>query len=465
MTKVNLEENKLHFIGLNGMGMSALAVMAKELGYSVTGSDVDEVFPTDQVLKNSKIVVLKGFSAKNIVGRPRVVVSAAYGVENPEVKEARKKRLVVLTYSEVLGEIMKRFEGVGITGVHGKTTTTSMLAFILQEAGFSPSYVIGAPYVQGLNANGHLGQGKYFVVEADEYKKSEESKESKFLDLPLKHIVVTSIELDHPDQFQTAEDVYQAFYKLSVKIPRDGIIVACTDWPLVRRLVSRRADRSFLTYGVDPSAHFQLIDVKEGDKTVFSIKVSDQKLGPFTIQLPGVHNALNATAAIIMAMHLGVTESMVNSALKKFTGPMRRFQELGKFNDAIIIDDYAHHPTAVEAVIESAKKRFPSKKITVVFQPHTYSRTGKLLTEFAESLKGADKLILLNIFASAREKSGYVSISDLIREIKETEIDFEYRDNLEEAAKLLKGSIDGSDVVILMGAGDVYKIFSLLKAD
>jgi UDP-N-acetylmuramate--alanine ligase len=463
MAKQSEVNNRLHFIGIKGMGMSGLAIMASQLGYVVTGSDTAEEFPTDEVLRQSNISVFDGFSASNLKDKPRIVLSAAFGMENPEVKEAKRLRLEVKTFSEILGEMMAKFEGVGVAGVHGKTTTSALLAFILQEAGFAPSYMIGAPYVPGLPANGHIGQGKYFIVESDEYKKSEDSKEPKFLDFPLKHVIITSIELDHPDVYQTAEDVYKAFYRLSVKIPRDGTIIACIDWPLVRRLVSRRVDRPCLTYGLDPSAQYQVIDIKEGETTTFNILHDEKKIGPFTTKLAGVHNALNATAAIITAEHLGVTESVITRALRKFVGPMRRFQILGEYNGAIVIDDYAHHPTAVAAVIEAARHRYPTKNIIVVFQPHTYSRTGKLLTEFAESLKGADKVILLNIFASAREKSGYVTIEDLIKVLKPLKPDMEYRPTTEEVAKLLSGSIDSDDVVLLLGAGDIYKIYQQLS--
>lgn len=443
--------------------MSALAIMARELGYTVTGSDVEEEFPTDEILRQSDIAVVQGFDAKNLTDKPRVVVSAAFGSENPEVKEAKKQRLQIKTYSEILGELMANYEGIGVAGVHGKTTTTALLAYILQEAGFSPSYSIGAPYVPGLPANGHIGQGKYFIVESDEYKKSEESNEPKFLDFPLKHVIITSIELDHPDMYQSAEDVYKAFYRLSVNIPRNGTIVACIDWPLVRRLVSRRVDRPCLTYGQDSSADYQVIDIKEGETTSFKIRSGEEVLGPFTTRLAGVHNALNATAAIIMATHLGVTESIITKALRKFIGPMRRFQVLGEYNGATVIDDYAHHPTAISAVIDAAKKRYPTKSITVVFQPHTYSRTGKLLKEFAGSLAAADRVILLNIFASAREKSGYVTIKDLIDVMKPLKPNLEYRATLDEAAQLLRGITDSDDLVILMGAGDVYKIYQKLQ--
>jgi UDP-N-acetylmuramate--alanine ligase len=464
-SKPKPEPHSLYLIGIKGVAMTGLAIMAKQLGYEVTGSDVAETFITDELLDKNKIAYFESFEAAHLQPKPDlVVVGAAYGAQNPEVKAIKSLRLTSVTQSEMLGKLMTAFEGVGVAGVHGKTTTTAMLAFILNEAGFSPSYAIGTAHVPGLEGNSHIGDGKYFVAEADDYKKSDTNLEPKFLDLPLKHVIITSIELDHPDIYQSAEDVYSAFYKLSTKIPRDGSIVACTDWPLVRRLVSRRVDRPCLTYGFEPSAQYRIIDVQPTQTTKFTIRTPEGTIGPIELQQPGRHNILNATAAAVMAERLGVSEAAILSALRHFKGPQRRFELLGEFNGAPVFDDYAHHPTAITYLLEAARQRFPTKRLVVVFQPHTYSRTGKFLKEFARSLAPADKVILLNIFASAREKSGYVSIRDLITELRALKPDVEYRATLDDVAAYLKGSITSNDVVLLVGAGDVYKVFSKLSS-
>lgn len=445
--------------------MSGLAVMAKQSGFEVSGSDEAEEFPTDAVLERNGIAVHKGFRAENLQFKPDVVVvSAAYGANNVEYKAAKSLRLTMQTQSEALGILMEKYEGIGVAGVHGKTTTSSLLAYILKESGNSPSYMIGAPDVPGLSGNAFIGDGKYFVAEADEYRRSELSKEPKFLDLPLKHVIITSIELDHPDVYETAEDVYRAFYQLSIKIPRNGTIVACTDSPLVRRLVQRSVDRKCLTYGFGPQAEYTITGVSHTDTTTsFSIRTADGVLGEFTMLLPGRHNILNATAAIIMAVKLGVSVKAVAQALSKFKGPARRFEKLGDFNGAPIFHDYAHHPTALTYLIETAKERFPNSRLVLVFQPHTYSRTGKLLKEFAASLAVADQLILLNIFASAREKSGYVTIKDLVDEVRKLKPDAEYRSSLDDAATYIASFVSSNHVVFLVGAGDVYKIFQKLR--
>lgn len=468
MVKKKKAPSSFYFVGIKGMAMSGLAIMLKTRGMKVVGSDDLHTYSTEETDKRFAelgIESFAGFDADRIEKiRPDImVVSAAFGLQNPEVKAAKSLRLTVMSHSEALGELMKDYEGVGVAGVHGKTTTTSLLAYILQEAGFSPSYAIGAPDVAGLQGNGHLGDGKYFVVEADEYKKSDENMAARFLDLPLKHVIITSIELDHPDVYGTAEDVYRAFYQLSIKIPRDGTIVACLDSPLVRRLVARRVDRKCLTYGFSAGALYQVIDyLAESEETTFSVRVDGKKIGPFKMGLPGKHNVLNATGAIVMSLRFGVGQATIQKALSTFRGPARRFEKMGVFNGAEIYQDYAHHPTAIDYLIETVKSKFPKKRLVLVFQPHTYSRTGKLLKEFAVSLSAADKLVLLNIFASAREKSGYVTIKDLVEEVNKLKPDVEFRSSLAAAASYLRGFISSDDVVMLVGAGDIYKVYEEL---
>lgn len=456
--------NYYYFIGINGVAMASVAVMAKQMGLRVMGSDEDKYFPTDAYLQHHGIKRHQGFQSEHLDDKPDVVVlGTSFGHNNPEVKTAKSRRIPILSMSEMLGQLMAGQQGIVVTGVHGKTTTTSLIASILQNAGFSPSYMIGTFDVPGLGEPGKIGSGKYFVVEGDEYKRAEEDTRPKFLDYPVEHLIITSIELDHPDLYQTQEHVYEAFYKLSMKVPRSGSIIACSDWPLVRRLVSRRADRNCLTYGFESGANYQIIQAKYGDKTEFKIRHQLETYGPYTLKLPGQHNVLNATSAIVLSKQLGISDESIRKSLAEFSGPKRRFEILGTINDAIIIDDYAHHPTALEFLLQAARQRYPQKRLVVVFQPHTYSRTGKLLKEFAESLKNSDLLILTNIFASAREKPGYVTIGDLITEIKKRRGNVEFRPSLEETAQFLKSTINKNDVVLLVGAGDIYKIYDILK--
>lgn len=469
MAKKAKDPQSYYLIGIRGVAMTGLAVMLKSLGRDVSGSDDLDSYADEHAQKHFDelgIKVFIGFDPAHIAGvKPDVVVvSAAFGIGNPEVKAAKGARITVITHSEALGAVMQNFEGVGVAGVHGKTTTSSILAYILKEAGFSPSYAIGAPDVRGLEGSAHIGDGKFFVAEADEYKKSETDKTARFLDLPLKHVILTSIELDHPDVYDTAEDVYKAFYQMTLKIPRDGTIVACIDSSLVRRLVSRRVDRPCLTYGFGSQADYQITDFSyKGEESEFHLTVGERKIGPFRFKLPGRYNATNAAGAITMALGLGVSEQAISRALTNFEGPSRRFERMGEYNGSVIYQDYAHHPTAIEFLIEAVRERFPGKKLVFVFQPHTYSRTGKMLKEFAASLAKADQLIILNIFASAREKSGYVTTKDLVDQVRRLKPDAEFRANLNEAAKYLGSFIGKDDVVFLVGAGDVYKIYAKLQ--
>lgn len=455
---------KLYFVGIKGVAVAGLAIMSKELGYEVSGSDVKETFITDALLNKEKINFHNGFAAENIKkNKPDIVIiGAAHGANNPEVKIAKSMKIPTATQSEMLGKLMAEYDVIGVAGIHGKTTTTSMLTLILQDAGFSPSYSIGTSEIPGLVSSAHIGEGKYFIVEADEYKKSETNLQPKFLDFPIKYLIVTSIEMDHPDIYPSAEHIYQVFYQLTSKIPRNGSIIACSDWPLVRRLVSRSADRKCVTYGFNKGAEYQIIDVKEGLRDVFSLSKDKKIISSIELGMPGRHNMLNAVAAYLMAKQLGVKDLSIFKTLKNFKGPKRRFEYLGEINGAQFFDDYAHHPTALNFLIDTVKKKFPTKRITLVFQPHTYSRTGKLLKEFAESLKGPDRLLILNIWASAREKSGMVTIKDLLNEIRKYRKDVEFRSSLGEVASYLSGTMSKEDVILLVGAGDVYKIYEKL---
>lgn len=461
MPKSKLDPNSLYFVGIKGAGMAALASIAAELGYQVQGSDVADKYPTEDQLIRHQIKVFQGFNGDNIAtAQPgRIVASAAYSLDHPELKAAKKARIPIIYYSQFLGEILAKFESIGVSGVHGKTTTTSMLATILETAGLSPSFLVGVGQIFGFDSPGRLGKGRQFVVEADEYARSPQDKTAKFLDLPLKHLILTSIELDHPDIYDSAEAVYDTFYQLTTKIPRTGQIVACTDYPLVRRLISRLADRRVVTYGFSASATWRIRDFRPGQPVKFILSNGQLKF-ELELNVPGKVNALNAAAAALIAHQLSVSAETIKEALAKFRLPKRRFEHLGQLNGAEVYDDYAHHPTAIKQLIETAREQFPDRRLVLVFQPHTFSRTAKLLNEFVGSLLGADELVILNIFASAREKSGYVSIRDLLEPLSQQHQQVSYQASLEEAAKYLQETITKDDVLVMAGAGDVYKIFS-----
>lgn len=453
------EIKKLHFIGIKGVGMAALAILAKEKGYTVTGSDTGETFVTDKALAEAGINPLN-FDPQNLKDKPdMVIVSAAYDKENPELKEARKKRLDIKPYSEALTMLAGDSEVIAVSGIHGKTTTTALISFLLTKANLDPSFVIGSGEIPSLGKSSHYGKGEYFILEADEYRKSSEDNNPKFFDFSPKIEIITSIEMDHPDMFTSEEKVYDAFYKFACRIPRDGFIVLCTDYPKARKLLGTLADRNFETYGFNEGASWQIANYQEAeDLTIFNLLHQNKLVGPFKLKIPGKGNVLNAAASIITALKLGIEEKSIKKHLSNFSGVKRRFEKIGQIGDITIIDDYAHHPRSIALTLEAVKKRFPRAKILCIFQPHTYSRTKELLGEFALSFKIADKVIITNVYASVREKEATVSGEDLASLIRKNKQSVKF---IAEWSKIIQEVIDNIDketLIITMGAGDIYKL-------
>lgn len=456
-----MASKQAYLIGIKGVGMAALAVYLKQAGYDVTGSDVADKFVTDELLEKNAIAFFNSFDGKNIGNQKYelIIASAAYDKENPEIKEAVKRKLNLKYYSEVLGQISKEKSAIAVAGIHGKTTTSAMLSFILEKAGLDPSYIIGAGEVSNHEAPAHFGQGDYFVIEADEYRKSPTEIIPKFLDLTPKIAIISSIELDHPDMFPTIDDVYNAFYSLACRVPRSGFIVLCIDYAKAKKLQSSLADRNFETYGFDPTSKWRVMNAKsELSGTTFNLESQGQIYGPFQIQLPGNHNILNATAAIICALKIGVKKEEIINILKNFKSVKRRYEEIGTIGKIKIIDDYAHHPTAISSTIEATKRKFKDYKIWCVFQPHTFSRTEKLLEEFSLCFKGSDNVIVTDIFASAREGVGNITAIDLANEIKKHQSKVRYLPYGEKIVKYLFDNVKEPAVILTIGAGNIYQI-------
>jgi len=462
----------IHFIGIKGVGMSALAILAKEKGYQVTGSDVDESFVTDEVLSQAQITI-NNFDVANLSRKPDlVVVSAAFGKDNVEVKEARKKHLQILNYSEALSFLVDKAKTIAVSGIHGKTTTTALISFLLEKAGLDPSFAIGAGNISSLGTNAHAGKGEYFVVEADEYRKSEENKQSKFFDLNPLIEVITSIEMDHPDLFSSIEDVYHTFYKFACRVARGGFIVICTDYPKARKLIRSIADRNFETYGFELGANWRITDFNEDEaETIFSLvdsKKGGTKYGPFRLKIPGRANVLNATAAIITAFKLELSEDQVKKALSSFSGAKRRFEKIAETNGIVLLDDYAHHPRSIFLTLQAAKKKYPNSKILCIFQSHTYSRTKILLADFAKAFTFADKVYITDIYASQREKEATITGQELANAVSKYHRFVKYFSDwdkiVDDIAKKEGTSAEPrATVIISMGAGDIYKIQAKLQ--
>ena len=442
----------IHFVGIKGVGMTPLAIIAKEAGMKVTGSDIKDTFITDEALIRAGVVPFVGFSKKH-VGNPDLVITtgAHGGFTNIEVLEAKKKGIKVITQGEAVGVFMKgaifnrKFTGVSVTGTHGKTTTTAMIATLLKANEKDPSFVIGTGNVLSLGAPGHYGKGKYFVAEADEYMTEPEfDKTIKFMWQHPKIIVLTNIEFDHPDAYETIDDTRKACLEFARKLPRNGVLIACGDDNQVKRLLAKFKGKK-ITYGFSKNNDFAVNDV-----------LKDVKLLVF-----GDHNRLNAVAAFIVGLEMGFNEGQIKKGLMQFKGSKRRSEYVGQIESgAFLFDDYAHHPTEIQETLKSFRQRFPKHKIVCIFQPHTYSRTKLMFEEFSYSFNDADAVVVTDIYASLREKPDpTVSSENLADKIKSIKKDVLFLPKLTDVVEYIERRVfGGNTIIITMGAGDVYKI-------
>lgn len=449
-----------YLIGIKGVGMTALAKYLSEDSYEVEGSDNLDSYITDEILVKNNIKVLAPFGKENLKNKKPdlVVVSAAYNDSNVEVEEALRLKLNLIYYSDELARITSDKKLIAVAGIHGKTTTSSLISLLLKKAELDPSYLIGAANIPVLGSNAHRGEGDYFVLEADEYRKSPDSKVSKFLCLNPEIAVISSIELDHPDLFDSIEDIYNAFYGFACRVPRNGKILLNIDYQKARKLQRSLVDRNFETYGFSPDASWQVVDVCEDEKTIFSLKHNKDIFGPYELNVPGKHNILNAATAVIIADLLDIDQKVLKQTLFDFICPQRRFEKVDQIDEIIIFDDYAHHPTAITKTLEAAKAKFPNSRLWCIFQPHTYSRTKSLLADFGSAFKAADKIIVTDIYSSAREKTGDVTAMDLVHEIQKNKGNVQYMNDPEKIKRYLSNFVKSPSVVMTLGAGDIYKL-------
>ncbi len=454
-----MEQKKIYIIGIEGAGTSALASFYVQLGYLVSGSDNGDHFYGD-VLKSKNIPVFHHFSVSNLPEKVDwVVYSTAYKNDNPEIEAAKKRGLKALSYPEALGELTREKFSLAVSGTHGKTTTTALLATALKTAGADPSAIVGSKVIDW-NANSLVGAGKFLVFEADEYQ-----NKLKYYQ-PL-GVILTSVDYDHPDFFKNFQEYKNVFRDFVSRIPKYGFLVYCADDRDVDEIATVASCQKF-SYGFHRDSDFRIENLQSqgsGKETrqFFTVVYRGKSLGEFEIQLFGRHNVSNATAVIAIGYKLGLDLYKVKKGLKKFSGVARRFEYLGERNKAIIIDDYAHHPEEIKAVLKTARKLYSHKNIRVLFHPHSFSRTEALLENFAQSFSDADEVFVLDIYGSAREKEGKVSSSDLVSAINKYYPDrAEYLHDIEEAVKFLRDKLNGEDVLFTMGAGDVWKAGKIL---
>lgn len=451
-----------YFIGIKGVAMTALAVYLQEQGYEVTGSDVADVFATDDVLRKQGIRIKKGFSAKNITpGYDVVVVTGAHGgMTNVEAVQSQKYNIPTYMHGKYLGECMNGKRGISVAGCHGKTTTSSMIATLLSLGGCDPSYAIGAASILPIGPGGHYGQGEYFVAEADEYVTCPVTDPTpRFLWQHPEIAVITNIEYDHPDVYPSLAAVKKAYLRFAAGVKNEGVVIACADDPIVASCIGTFAKNHRVhTYGITESAEYvaNSVSVAEG-KTTMRILHKNRAVLECSLHVPGEHNMRNALAAAIAAHNAGMDWTEIGKALPKFLGAKRRFEYIGSKQNVLLYDDYAHHPSEISATIRAARQWYPSRRIVIVFQPHTYSRTKTLLPQFAAAFTGADLAIITDIYASAREQPDpTVSSGDIAGQARELGTDARYVPTKEETGRVLSEYLRPNDLLLTMGAGDIY---------
>ncbi len=446
---------RIHFVGIGGIGMSGIAEVLLNLGYKVSGSDLKSSAVT-QRLAGLGASTFEGHLAENIAGAEVVVTSSAISVENPEVTEAHKRHIPVIQRAEMLAELMRLKYGIAIAGMHGKTTTTSMVAAVLAGGGLDPTVVVGGR-VDAMGSNARLGKSQYLVAEADESDRS-------FLKLSPILSVVTNIDREHMDCYRNMRDVKKTFLDFMDRVPFYGMIVACNDDPLLRRLLPE-VQRRTVTYGTKRGSDFLIkLDARKESTpsdsrplSRFHVSYRKQELGEFTLHVPGLHNVLNATAAIAVGVGLDVQIDAIRAALDQFRGVDRRFQLRGKVAGISVIDDYGHHPTEIKATLAAARQ-CGFGKIHVIFQPHRYTRTRDLLEEFTTAFDDADSLFVLDVYAASEKPIEGITGEILAQRIREKNVkNGRYASSPAEAVEAAASVAQDGDMILTLGAGSVWQ--------
>ncbi len=457
-----LASKRIYLIGIKGAGMAALAELLLRSGVRVSGSDTEEVFYTDAVLAKLGIEVLQPFAASQVaMDADAYIYSTAYTRDNnPELAFALGTGKPVISYPEALGLLSQSKLTLAVCGTHGKTTTSALLAHALAGAGLQPSAIVGSA-IPAWGGGALAGNGQYLVIEADEYQDK------------LRHyhpfgIILTSVDWDHPDFFPSVRDYESVFTRFVARLPRHGVLVACGDQARVR-VVAEASPAPVVYYGTheDNAVRITGVEVippaseagRRGLRQSFSIEYLGEQRGPFELQLAGRHNAENAAAVIALFLHLKLPLDTLATSLASFSGTKRRFEALGEYRGALIYDDYAHHPDEIRTTVRAFRELFPERRLTIVFHPHTFTRTKALFEDFAEALSDADRIHMLDIYGSARETQGGVSSQELVERINRVYPGKAVYAPLREALlEELATSANKEDLIVTMGAGDVWQI-------
>jgi len=454
------KESRCHFIGIGGIGMSAIAFIMKNMGFTISGSDMQDS-KMIQKLQEAGISTFVGHSAGNVdPNTDIIVISSAIPKNNPEIERALELGIPIVKRSFVLGQLMNNKKGIAISGTHGKTTTTTMVTLILQKAGLDPISLIGGE-VKNIGGNYLAGNGEYLIAEACEYDRS-------FLDLHPHIAIITNIEEDHLDYYRDLNEIKEAFSKFVGQIDKNGLLIIYADDP-VNLEIAKDAKCKVVGYGFSSKNRMQCdtisdyweVDeiIQNSGETKFGLS-NGEKILNFSLHIPGKHNVANACAAIIAAESVGVEDSVSRDVLSEFKGTKRRFEIKGEKDGIIIIDDYAHHPTEIKSTLEGARKFYKDKNLVVVFEPHQYSRTYLLKKEFGGSFGNADLVIIPDIYSvrDSEEDKKKITADDLVEEIKSNGANALHISGYENVIKYIKENIHSGSVVMTIGAGSVYKI-------
>ncbi len=437
-------------VGIGGIGMSSIAEVLLNRGYRVTGSDLQLSEVTDRLISLGA-VIHEGHASENVQDTDVVVYSSAVALkENPETVEAERLRIPTIPRSVMLGELMRMQFGVGISGTHGKTTTTSMVGLVVAEGGFDPTIIVGGK-VAVFGSNAVVGEGNVIVIEADEYDRT-------FLRLTPALAVITNIEAEHLDTYRDLDDIKQAFTQFANSVPFFGAAVLCLDDPIVQEIVSR-IDRRIITYGMSRQAEIRTDKVwQDGAVTRFHVLCRNRSLGEIALHAPGRYNVRNALAAVAVGIELEIDFEKIRAGIGRFTGVQRRFQKKGEAAGVTVVDDYAHHPTEITATLEAAHEMWPDKRIIAVFQPHLYTRTRDFMDDFAKAFFNADMLVLTDVYAAREAPIDGVNgkmLADLARQYGHRNV--HYVADRKEVAGFLAGKVREGDAVVTMGAGDIWR--------
>ncbi|OFW35410.1 MAG: UDP-N-acetylmuramate--L-alanine ligase [Acidobacteria bacterium RIFCSPLOWO2_12_FULL_67_14] len=443
---------RIHFVGIGGIGMSGIAELLANLGYEVSGSDLRRSEVTARLVSSFGVTIHEGHAAANIGEADVVVVSSAVRASNPEVVEAGRRGIPVIARAEMLAELMRMRFSIAVAGAHGKTTTASMIAFVLEQGGLDPDAVIGGR-LRAFGSSARLGRGEYMVAEADESDRS-------FLALWPSVVVVTNIDREHMESYGSMDDLQQAFVDFANKVPFYGAVIACADDPLLSQVLPR-VRRRLVTYGLDnPAAHLSAVRVElgaYGGRCVVRRRRQNavETLGAMELSVPGRHNLQNALAAAAVGAEVGLEFAQVARALRAFEGAERRFERHGEAAGVAVVDDYAHHPTEIAAVLAAARTTLDGRLI-VAFQPHRYTRTRELMADFGPALRDADEVVLTDIYAAGEDPIPGITIeqlADAIRRGSGRPVRLVHR--LEDLVPELLKTVRAGDAVITLGAGSI----------